>query len=262
MLTYNVAGLPDVLSPSRPSENIPQASRLMNDYDVVFAQEDFAYHDLLVAASAHAFALPPTQGPWFGVGDGLSLLSQLPASRVRHVPWEACNGYLADLSDCLADKGFFVATLELAPSLTVDAYNLHADAGSGPEDILARELEFEQLARYIARHSPGRALIVAGDTNLHPDRDRDRATYRKFLAATGLSDACAPASCRAVGIDRIATRSSVRLQLEPHAAFEDARFVDALGQPLSDHPALALTVRWAQNSPRERRKARPLAALE
>src|SRR3954464_1761273 len=50
LLTYNVAGLPQVVSPSTPRQNIPLVSPLLNAYDVVLVQEDFSYHELLLVA--------------------------------------------------------------------------------------------------------------------------------------------------------------------------------------------------------------------
>src|SRR5690606_11526523 len=44
LLTYNVAGLPDLLSSSNPAVNTSRVSPLLNRYDVVLAQEDFVYH--------------------------------------------------------------------------------------------------------------------------------------------------------------------------------------------------------------------------
>ena len=52
-LTYNVAGLPEPLSGSQPSVNIPQISPLLNSYDLVLVQEDFWYHNELKAQINH-----------------------------------------------------------------------------------------------------------------------------------------------------------------------------------------------------------------
>ena len=53
VLSLNVAGLPEVLSSSNPKENTLQMSPLLNGYDIVSIQEDFAYHDDLIKYDTH-----------------------------------------------------------------------------------------------------------------------------------------------------------------------------------------------------------------
>lgn len=53
MLTYNVAGLPQGVSRSDPLLNTLIMSPLLNRYPYVFVQEDFEYHDELVADTGH-----------------------------------------------------------------------------------------------------------------------------------------------------------------------------------------------------------------
>src|SRR5688572_3631650 len=47
LLTYNVAGLPEGISRSRPQANLPLIAQLLGRYDVALVQEDFAYPELL-----------------------------------------------------------------------------------------------------------------------------------------------------------------------------------------------------------------------
>ena len=60
LLTYNVAGLPGMISSSNPGVNTAQVSPLLNRYDVVVAQEDFAYHADLVAQADHRYQESPS----------------------------------------------------------------------------------------------------------------------------------------------------------------------------------------------------------
>ena len=53
VLSYNVAGLLEGLSQSQPSVFIPMISPLLNNYDLVLAQEDFFYHDDLSSQATH-----------------------------------------------------------------------------------------------------------------------------------------------------------------------------------------------------------------
>ena len=225
---------------------------------------------------------PPT------ISDGLNRLSRFPFTDidpetrlddVDHVKWRTCNGELhfavleevfkrsglddvfddaglgvlndetdGGAADCGAQKGFSVARTELAPGVTVDVYNLHADAGGHDEDQNARADNFAQLAGYIEAFSAGQAVILGGDTNLHIDRnDRlDPEIWSEFQKATGLIDVCAVVNCGedTVEIDKFAFRSVPGLKIIPQThSFERDRFsVD--GAPLSDHDPLAVRFHW------------------
>ena len=275
-LAYNVAGLPQEVSQVNPQEHIPLISPLLSGYDVVLTQEDFDwwqpdldqfdfanYHSRLRARVDHPYQSErhpgpeavgidvATERPMLQVGDGLGILSRFPFDEFRRVPWETCGESAAD---CLAMKGFAMARVELASSLIVDVYNLHADAGSADSDIAARAAGFEQLAAYILQHSDGHAIILGGDTNLHTDPgsddplDRgDARLWETFLKRTGLLDVCAALDCEdSTRIDKFAFRSGEGIELEPLAwRFEVEKFRDAGGEPLSDHDALAVRWRWS-----------------
>ena len=271
-LTYNVAGLPEPLSGSSPDVNTPVISPLLNDYDLVLTQEDFAdfppdssladfdvYHDLLVADAEHPHQSEPMEPPLGSeadrpealVADGLNQLSRFPFGEVVHERWEGCFGG-ADVSDdgagdCLSLKGFSMSTLELADGVEVDVYNLHAEAGGTDEDTRLQAEDYEQLAAFMAEHSEGDAVILGGDTNLHTDESPDDQVWADFLEATGLSDVCDAVDCGADAdqIDKFAFRSDGGVTIEPLShRFERDVFVDDAGEPLSDHDALAVEFRW------------------
>jgi hypothetical protein len=244
------------------------------------------YHDLVVADALHPFqsvpmASPPPlpatldrlpSGPTLS-GDGLNHLSDFAFTATVRVPWEHCHGELHvvavetaaeeaglddptgdDLDggsgDCGAQKGFSLTTIEVAPGVAVDLYNLHADAGGHPNDIEARRQNFVQLAQFINARPAANALILGGDTNLKTGPGaRDDATWSAFLAATGLTDVCGVVDCGddAGEIDKFAYRSGRRVQLAPQShRFERDVFVRSTdGEPLSDHDALAVDFRWA-----------------
>lgn len=277
LLSYNVAGLPQEVSSENPEEHLPLISPLLESYDVVVTQEDFDwwseavadldfvnYHDRLRADTTHDFATGPHPGPGAvgidgsdpdrplpQVGDGLGFLSRFPLADVVRVPWDGCRGLIDSASDCLAMKGFAVATVELGEGAVVDVYTLHAEAGSDPEDDVLRQAQFDQLAAFIAEHSTGRAVIVAGDTNLHlepghEDEPVDRPVWEGFLAATGLTDVCAEVDCPVPGaIDKVAWLDAGGLTLAPREfRHEDDVFTGPAGEPLSDHPAVAVDWTW------------------
>jgi len=274
-LTYNVAGLPEGLSGSNPSVNTPLISPLLNDYDLVLVQEDWAdpeppipgidfFHDDLVSQVTHPYLSAPAPAPQGQdprrpsalVSDGLNRMSRFPFGTLTRVMWPNCFGG-ADTSDggaadCLSQKGFSVARTQLAPGIEVDVYNLHAEAGSTALDDQYSAEDFQVLAAHIVRHSAGRAVIVGGDFNLHTDRPFDGEVFDSFLAATGLVDVCAVVDCGADAdeIDKFVFRSGggVTLDALTHR-FERDKFVRDDGEPLSDHDALAVTFRWTRQEP-------------
>ena len=283
LLSYNVAGLPQEISKEHPKENIPQISPLLEDYDVVLTQEDFDwwkpgglasktdfvnYHDRLRSEVTHEYQTAQHPGPeavgidlaadrpLMELGDGLGVLSRLPIEEeATRVPWDDCfGGFDSGASDCLAMKGFLVTTLTLADGTSVDLYNVHGEAGGGPEDQALQVADYEQLADFIAMRSKDRAIIVAGDTNLHTDLEHedgangaDIEIWNNFLEAAKLTDACTATGCDRPGaIDKVAFRSGggVELEVTSHE-FPAEAFTDAAGEDLSDHEPLAVGFRWS-----------------
>lgn len=124
-LSYNVAGLPEPLSGSEPATNSPIISPLLNEYDLVLLQEDWAdvlaqhgarpagaegvprtgYHDLVVGAALHPYRSEPMSSPPPVIntanrlptgptlsGDGLNHLSDFRFGDVLRVMWAVCHG--------------------------------------------------------------------------------------------------------------------------------------------------------------------------
>lgn len=271
----------DVLGPLRDQG-------LLEDVDAVSG-----YHHLIVQDALHPHQSVPAQPPYGTdpsrlpagptlIADGLNRLSQFPFTGPTRQVWEECFGDLAfevgeavvdalgladaletlglggaidgGASDCAAQKGFSVATTTLAPGVEVDVYNLHADAGSSPQDVAARADNFAQLADYISTHSAGRAVILGGDTNLkiddpRPERAGEAALWSDFQEQTGVVDVCNIVDCGAddTVIDKFAVRSGDTVTLEPLThRFERDVFQRADGEPLSDHDALAVTFAWSR----------------
>ena len=241
VLTYNVAGLPDLISGSDPLVNTPLISPLLNDFELVLVQEDFSYHAELSADAEHPYQSTPGGGGT--LGDGLNRFSDTVFSDFERAGWEQCNGLFDSGSDCLTEKGFSVGLHELGPDATVDVYNLHMDAGGSQGDIEARQAQIQQLLDTIAMRSDGRALIVAGDTNMD---EEDEADFVTLLEGAGLVDACRELDCgEEYRIDRIMVRSSDTVELVPTLWLVDDAFVDGAGDPLSDHEAVVVELDWS-----------------
>ncbi|HKU37637.1 MAG TPA: endonuclease/exonuclease/phosphatase family protein [Polyangiales bacterium] len=262
-LTYNVAGLPELLSRSRPSEYMPLIGKRLNGYDLVLLQESWqtpdpnpaaplrCYHELLVATAHHTYKSPPARQP-FGddprrpsaiLADGLNVFSKLPLAATQRVPWKQC---VNTMNDCYALKGFSLTPVQLAAGATVHVYNLHMEAGRSEEDDAARDVAIDQLLDFIERHSRGQALIVGGDFNLRGDRERTAGQLAKLRKRAGLLDACA--SCaRPNNIDKLLYRSSEHVQLAADGwSLETAVFQTHAGTPLSDHAPLAVRFAWSK----------------
>jgi hypothetical protein len=269
-LTYNVAGLPEGLSGSNPSVNMPLISPLLNDYDLVVVQEDWVdpepplagidfFHDDLISQVTHPYLSTPATPPLGStpdrpealVADGLNRMSQFPFTEVIRVRWRNCFGGIdtsdGGAGDCLSLKGFSVARTTIAPQVEIDVYNLHAEAGSTALDNQFRAEDFEDLAAFVNEYSAGRPIILGGDTNLHGSDPIDQPVWDAFQEATGITDVCKVVECGADvdSIDRFATRDGAGITIEPLThKFEREKFERFDGQPLSDHDALAVTFEW------------------
>lgn len=241
-VTYNIAGLPAGLSSSEPTRFIPQMAPFLNAYELVLVQEDFAYHDLLVDGMEHPYRSEPAEPVQQPVSDGLNRFGVHPMGPLERIRWADCNGILDQGSDCLSEKGFSVAVSELDRRASVTVVNLHADAGSSAGDVETRADNFAQLGARIA--SIEGPVIVAGDTNLEPlERDGDDLAFQQFLQEADVQDVCGYLACGDEHIDRFFFRSG-DTDLVPTTWRVAPEFVDAGGEDLSDHPAIAVTFTW------------------
>ncbi len=262
-LTYNVAGLPELLSRSQPSVYMPLIGARLNDYDLVLLQESWqtpdpnpaaplrCYHELLVETAAHPYKSPAAEQP-FGndprrpsalLSDGLNVFAKLPLDATIRQPWETC---VDTFNDCRALKGFSVTPMLLASGQSVHVYNLHMEAGWSEEDHAARDAAIEQLLEFIDLHSRGEALIVGGDFNLRGEGARVAGQLAKLKQRAGLSDACVRCA-RPNNVDKLLYRSGDRVQLEAISwQLESAVFKSEEGEPLSDHIPLAVRFKWSK----------------
>ncbi|MEV0537403.1 endonuclease [Kitasatospora sp. NPDC050463] len=266
VLTYNVAGLPQVLSSAstdRQSSTTAIGQRLV-PYDLVNVQEDFNYHAALYAADAHPYRTPTSGGA--GIGSGLNTLSRLAydTDDFERVKWNDCQ---LDSGDCLTPKGFTFLRVRLAEGVYVDLYNLHANAGTSAGDEAARAANLAQLTAFVRTHSAGNAVVVMGDTNTRYTRADD--TIAQFASDNRLTDAwvqlerggVAPTrgadpllcdedaitdTCEVV--DKVLYRGSALLSLTATSyADKHADFLDGSGRMLSDHDPIAVALAWSQN---------------
>ena len=247
VLTYNVAGLPEGLSSGTPEVHMPMISPLLVTYELALVQEDFWYHDVLIAAVDHPHqSIPWSDEPdYFDMGDGLNRFSRTPFQGHTRTPWPGCSGHLDCSSDCLATKGSSVARHTLAEGVEVDIYNVHMEAGGCPEDYTIREASIQQLLDQMANVSEGVAVVMAGDWNLHPDDPQELPQLNRLIEEGGLTDACWFLDCGDERIDRVFYRSGPGVTLEATQWEIPEEFIDPVGHPMSDHAPVAVTLRWS-----------------
>ncbi len=242
-ITYNVAGLPEGLSASHPATNMPLISPKLNPFELVFTQEDFAYHGDLVGQATHA-SKTTHKSASLNLGDGVTMMSRFAFGPDTHVAWKDCNGYIDAKNDCLTPKGWVVATMTLTTGVQVDVYDLHADAGRDSGDAKARQKQMDQLVQYITQHSAGKALLVAGDTNM---KDTDETQLTTLMTGANLTDACRKLKCPdPYRYDRILYRDGSGIVFTPTQWKVDMTFVDSNGKQLSDHEPVTVDFDWVQ----------------
>lgn len=247
VLTYNVAGLPDFISASHPARNTARISEKLNAFDIVLAQEDFAYHDKLVSKAGHKYKSGPGNTE-DSLGDGLGRFSIYPFGKVKHIAWEECYGFLWYANDCNTPKGFSVAAHQLAPGVEIDIYNLHMDAYWSKKDAITRSKQMIQLIKYMASNSKGRAVIIGGDWNLQGSKAHDMKVLSWIIDKEGLTDSCRALECGVERIDRILFRGNESVKITPvKYKAEKEMFRDKRGRQLSDHIAVSTVFEWQTN---------------
>lgn len=260
VITYNVAGLPEIISSAvtARASSIAEIGRRLNDYDIVHVQEDFNYNtELYGSGNRHPYR-SEAMGP-VPFGDGLNTLSKFPISDVERVEWTDCTG-----ADCLTPKGFTRSRIEIANKVYIDFYNVHANASNYPAAAAARCKNIHQLSSYIKKHSKDNAVIVMGDMNAHycykSDNIKELLVENDLYDAwvflnkegqfpeaiadlpmdniLGITDTCE-------SIDKILFRNSDRIRLAPqYYRVPKVLFSDEQGRPLSDHHPVSLSFSW------------------
>lgn len=267
VLSYNVAGLPELLSSGDPAVNTPLIGARLGPYGIINVQEDFNYHAALYAADSHVTRTPTSGGVPFG--DGLNTLSDYDYIDLQRIKWNDCN---LNSGDCLTPKGFSFLRLRLGEGAWVDVYNLHTDAGSDSGDVSARAKNLAQVSSFIQKWSVNMPIIVMGDTNAR--WSRESSTLTTFVNTNSVTDAwlslvrkgSAPTSdlvcvfpfpsgtsattltaCETV--DKIFSRSNGALTLTQTAfTNEHNSFINSTGFPLSDHYPISTTFTWTLSS--------------
>lgn len=200
-LNCNVAGLPDFKSiigmgSTDVKGNTKQLGAIFNssDFDVIAVQEDFNYHNILTREMK---SYKYTTGHSGGVpgGDGLNIFTRsIPLYNETRQEWHSCYGGIAE-GDGLTPKGILYTVLDLGNGITVDFYDIHADAFDGAGNALSRAAQYLQLLSFVDKNSTGRPVILTGDfnTSIHLNRGgencADEAMMYDLTKKYGFKDA-------------------------------------------------------------------------
>ncbi|OWK71852.1 hypothetical protein CBW18_05120 [Pedobacter sp. AJM] len=262
VLTYNVAGLPEIASSAQTPRAASTAliGKMANAYDIVHVQEDFNYHaELYDKGNAHPYRSSTSGGVPFG--DGLNSLSYFPMTDFARITW---NKRINE--NALIPKGFTYCRYRIAGGVYIDVYNMHTNAESDQASIDARADNLLQLSNYIAANSKGNAVIVMGDSNGRYTRDNN---LHLFLNVNGMTDpwielirggnipvlGSAAIVCDFPNIsntceivDKIYYRSSKFIKLQASGYNVVKSFVNDAGQQLSDHMPLTTNFTYTLQS--------------
>ena len=248
VLTYNVHGLPSLITGDDTPGRMAQIAPLLVEWDILGLQEDWdgSNHQTLMEGLGHETKL------WFDdsipgrvYGSGLSTAAHFEAQEIETVHYSTCEGTLDGASDCLASKGFQATRLSVGGA-TVDFYNTHLEAGGGEADEAARLTQVEELLAFMSSWSSGRAIVFTGDFNLHARDIQDAQLLERLEGEGGLTDSCEAVGCEEnEHIDRVWLRSSDEISLNA-SEWENVSgdFMDADGIDLSDHPPISVQIDW------------------
>ncbi|KAH8823047.1 Endonuclease/exonuclease/phosphatase [Flagelloscypha sp. PMI_526] len=271
VLSMNVAGLPSILNPNEGGDKTTNTMIIgqrmaQYAYNLIHVQEDFNYHATLYQYDNHTYRTATSGGVPFGSGlNTLATSSWIDDERIK---WNTCSD--ASESDCLTPKGFTFMRWQVTTGVYIDAYNLHADAGTETEDLSARASNLNQVASYIATNSVGNAVLVFGDTNSRYTRTGD--IVPSFISQTATTDAwvklvrggvnpiagtdallcpdtTVPTSTACETVDKVFFRSSKALTLTATSfVYDTSRFLNSTGGMLSDHHPVRVEFTWTASS--------------
>lgn len=248
LLIYNTHGLPTLFAKDDPGPRFAIIANLTHQYDLALLQEDFAHHRALLRGLKDSALVtrgsdPASKPCLLCSSSGLTFISHLQtadwSSQTRFFEFDTCSGWLNQANDCLAQKGFQIASLESRTGRRLAIINTHLDAGDTDSDRFARQFQLRQIASIIEQLPNETAIIIGGDFNLNWESSKDRELLISFRDRLKLT--------RAVGgiqaesgwqiLDYVFYRSSDRTRLLVIESGEDTSF-RYRKRPLSDHPAL------------------------
>lgn len=218
IVTLNVDGLPQKIWFAKVNADGPGSAGSVRigqylqkkDYDLVFVQEDFNYHEELtillendyrfdtwsgdVGIDGHSIDVLHLQNHRFEC-DGLGGFwkNAISVTDTQRTAWEKSFGKFSHAGDEMVIKGFRRYDVTLPSGTQLIVYNMHMDASSyidelegkdGP-DREARLSEWLQLKDDILSRLDSRPVIVVGDLNSYYSRDQIKAQFIDAIESTG-----------------------------------------------------------------------------
>ena len=195
MVSFNVAGLPNWKAmlgrdDTDVADNQTQIGRQLNakNADIILTQEDFGYHDSLVAElTGYRYKTNHTGG--IPGGDGLNIFAHSAIYNETRITWEKAYGVIDDGADEMTPKGILYAVIDVGGGVLVDFYDIHADAYGDAGSKAARKDNFRQLAELINANKTGRPVIATGDFNISGHHRDDDGFTEILIEGAGLKDA-------------------------------------------------------------------------
>jgi len=184
ILTYNICGLPETLTSDR--ELIPMKKRYeyfakkFRGYDIIALQENFDRNrEIIEKGLPNYYVARGTDTLGYAkLGSGLYTFSRWTVTGSFFLEWEGMRGY-----DARSHKGFLAATVKISDGLSIDVYNLHAQAGGENRDVRLKgfDMMFEAMEYYSS--GSGRPIILLGDFNCgkHYDEVMGLIAARGFI---------------------------------------------------------------------------------
>ena len=251
ILVYNTHGLPEIFINDNPKKRFPIIGEKTQDYDISLLQEDYSHHEELSSGLAkESIAIRGGMGSRllcpFCTGSGLTSVFNLPENwtvEVENKTFQTCSGWLKGANDCFAYKGFQIIKITLPSNKEFFIINTHMDAGRRNSDRSSRKKQLEHIVSTISQRTTTKALIVAGDLNLHSKNPEDVKLLKKFKKELKLTDAFTghKISEKWSVLDYILYRPGNEVEFKIISVGEDESFVTEEGS-LSDHPALFIEV--------------------
>ena len=251
ILVYNTHGLPEIFINDNPKKRFPIIGEKTQDYDISLLQEDYSHHEELSSGLAkESIAIRGGMGSRllcpFCTGSGLTSVFNLPENwtvEVENETYQTCSGWLKDANDCFAYKGFQIIKITLPSNKEFFIINTHMDAGRRNSDRSSRKKQLEHIVSTISQRTATKALIVAGDLNLHSKNPEDVKLLKKFKKELKLTDAFTghKISEKWNILDYILYRPGNEVEFKIISVGEDKSFITEDGH-LSDHPALFIEV--------------------
>ena len=172
VLSYNIHGLPELLTPYKNSNRIEEIVHEVSNYDLAFLQENWVYQGLIKKNFSKDNYIIGSKNKFFKRdkpkrSSGLNIITSDKINIYDYQEYEFtnCNGWLVNANDCFASKGFIYSKL-LIDNDTLNVYVTHLDAGESDKDLDVREKQMIELSRSIEKISNSEPLIICGDFNI------------------------------------------------------------------------------------------------